>query len=52
MIGNLLAAHAFVYIVFRVKSGLTSGEDIATPLVSIKYKNQNHYTNVELTTKV
>ena len=31
-IGNLLDAHAFNYIVFRVKPGLTSCEDLATAL--------------------
>ena len=32
-IGKLSAAHAFNYIVLRVKSGLTSCEDLATALL-------------------
>ena len=33
------AAHTFDYIVYRVKFGLTSCEELATPLISIIYIN-------------
>ena len=32
---NLLAAHAFDYIVFRVKPGMTSCEDLAMALKTV-----------------
>ena len=36
-IGNLSAAHAFNYIVLRVKSGLTNCEDLAMALLIRSY---------------
>ena len=38
-IANLSAAHAFDYIVLRVKPGLTSCEDLAMGLLG----NNDHY---------
>ena len=35
IIGNLSAAHAFDYIMLRVKPGLTSCEDLATALLDV-----------------
>ena len=38
-IGNLSAAHAFNYIVLRVKPGLTSCKDLATALAILEPHN-------------
>ena len=35
---NILAAHAFDYIILRVKFGLTSCEELAIPLNNFQYK--------------